>query len=465
MLELKPDQTEVVSDLRESMRAYKNILLQSPTGSGKTAMAIWMIAQAIGKGRKIGFTVPRRELLKQTSQSFEANNISHGYVASGRPYNPYCQVYLGMVDTMARRVGSLPYVDVLFVDETHFGEGSLNKVIDEYKRMGSWIIGLSATPWKLSGKGLGCYYDHMVVGKSMRWLIDNKRLSDYRLFAGRTKTDFSGISTAMGDYAKGELASFMEEKRVIIGDCVSAYKERAMGKLHIVRCASIKHSQMTAQAFCDAGIQAMHVDGATPDDEMRRIIKGYARREITVLTFCDLLNFGFDLSQASGMDVCIESGSDLKPSMSLAGQMQFWGRMLRYKPDPAIIIDHVNNHEEHGVPCAERDWTLADREQKKRKAGDKREATKQCENCFFIHAPAPICPECGYNYPIKPRTVDVVDGQLQEVDKYAVIQQKKQARKEQGKAKSLEELIALGKTRGYPNAYGWAKRVYYSRNR
>jgi superfamily II DNA or RNA helicase len=465
MVELYADQMEIVSELRESMRTHKNILLQSPTGSGKTAMAIWMITQAIGKSRKIAFTVPRRELLKQTSQSFEANGIEHGFIASGKPYNPYCQVYSGMIDTMARRVGSLPYVDVLFVDETHFGEGSLNKVIADYKRMGSWIIGLSATPWKLSGKGLGCYYDHMVVGKSMRWLIDNKRLSDYRLFAGREKTDFSGISTTAGDYAKGELASFMEEKKVIIGDCVSAYKERAMGKLHITRCASIKHSQMTAQAYRDAGVTAVHVDGTKHDNEMRQIIRAYAKREIQVLTFCDLLNFGFDLSQASGMDVCIESGSDLKPSMSLAGQMQFWGRMLRYKPEPAIIIDHVNNHEEHGVPCAERDWTLEDREQKKRKAGEKREATKQCDNCFYVHAPAPMCPECGHKYKVNPRTIDVVEGELQEVDKFAAMQKKKQARIEQGQAQNLDQLIALGVSRGYENPRGWAMKVYNARKR
>jgi superfamily II DNA or RNA helicase len=257
----------------------------------------------------------------------------------------------------------------------------------------------------------------------------------------------------------------MEEKKVIIGDCVSAYKERAMGKLHIVRCASIKHSQMTAQAFRDSGIVAAHVDGTTPDDEMRQIIRAYARRQIQVLSFCDLLNFGFDLSQASGMDVCIESGSDLKPSMSLAGQMQFWGRMLRYKPAPAIIIDHVNNHEEHGVPCLEREWTLADREQKKRKAGEKREQTKQCENCFYVHAPAPLCPECGYNYPIKPRTVDVVEGHIEEIDKFAALQKKKQARSEQGQAQTLDQLIALGKSRGYQNPRGWAMKVFYSRKR
>lgn len=463
MINLYPDQQEIIDELRNQMRYHKSILLQSPTGSGKTAMAIWMINQAISKGKRVVFTVPRRELRKQTSLSFDDYGINHSFVAAGHPYNPYAKSYIGMVDTMARRVGNLPDADIVIVDETHFGQGALDKVINHYKNTSAWVVGLSATPWKSSGQGLGCWYDHMVMGKSIRWLIDNKRLSDYRFFAGANKPDLSGLKVTAGDYAKGELASYMEEKRVIIGDCVNDYAKRAMGRLHVVRCASIKHSQMTAQAFRDEGIPAQHVDGNTPDDEMKRIIKSYARRELYVLTFCDLLNFGFDLSQASGMDVCIESGSDLKPSKSLAGQMQYWGRMLRYKDYPAIIMDHANNFEEHGFPCTERDWTLEDRKQGKRLSNDGEHVpTRQCESCFLIHPPAPKCPECGYEYPIKSREIEQVDGELQELDPRAAVIERK---KEQGKAQSLDELIALGRKRGMKYPAQWAAKVLSARMR
>jgi len=438
MINLFDDQAESIDKLRTAMRNYKSVLLQGATGSGKTVMAIWLIGSAMGKRKRVIFTVPRRQLLKQTSDAFDEYGLDHGYIASGMPFNPYSKTYVGMVDTMARRIkedddgkiisSTLPDADVVFFDETRFGQTSLDRVISYYKSRGAWIIGLDATPWKLSGQGLGCWYDYMVCGPSMRWLIDNKRLSDYRFFRGKTSPDLSGLSVNAGDYAKGELADFMEGQRVIIGDCVNEYMQRAMGRLHVVRCASIKHSQMTAQAFRDAGVPTMHVDGKTPDDVMRKIIRAYARREIYVLTFCDLLNFGFDLSMWSGMDVCVESGSDLKPSLSLAGVLQFWGRMLRYKPQPAIIMDHVNNYMKHGLPCADREWTLSDRKQTKKNT-EPVPPTKQCDNCFYIFSPVPACPECGYVNEIKSREVKTVDGELEEIDpKAEIIEQRKTAK-------------------------------------
>lgn len=455
MISLYPDQQEIVDKVRRQMRTSRAVLLQSPTGSGKTAMATHMIQSARNKDKRIIFTVPRKDLLEQTSESFQANGIQHGYIAAGKPYNPYSKVYIGMVDTMARRVGSLPEAELLIVDETHFGAGSLEAVIGAYKSMGAWTLGLSATPWKLSGQGLGCWYDSMVEGKSIDWLIKNKRLSDYRYFYGRTKPDLSSIAVTAGDYAKGQLADFMEHQGVIIGDCVNDYRNRAMGRLHIVRCASIKHSQMTAASFRDAGIPAQHVDGETPMDERKRIFRAFARREIWVLTFCDLLNFGFDLSQASGMDVCIESCSDLRPTKSLAGQCQFWGRALRYKDYPAIMMDHVNNYMEHGLPCTDREWTLEDRKQNK-KSTERATPTRQCEECFFVHPPAPACPDCGHVYEIKSREIDEVDGELEEANKEAMRQL---AAKDTTEVYSLSELIAIGKARGYKKPAFWASKV------
>jgi DNA repair protein RadD len=408
MFQLYPNQQEIMSDLKAAMRRNKAVLLQSPTGSGKTAMATDMIMSAVSKGNRMLFVVPRKDLMNQTSKTFSSHGIVHSFVASGKQYNPFAQVYIGMADTMARRIKSLPKVKLVVIDETHYGAASLDKIIKFYRSIGAWVIGLSATPWKMNGQGLGMWYDEMVMGKSLRWLMDNKRLSDYRYFYGKTQEDFSGLKT------EKEISEFMESKRVIIGDCVSDYRNRCMGRLHIVRCTSIKHSQMTAEAFRINGIPAMHVDGNTPDDEKLKIFMAYARREILVLTFADLLNFGFDLSQATGMDVCIESGSDLKPSKSLAGQMQFWGRMLRKKPDAAIINDHVNNYIQHGLPCSEREWTLDSLTKKKR--GEKAPPTKQCEKCFFVHSPSPQCPECGFVYPVKESKIETLDGELIEAD-------------------------------------------------
>ena len=461
---LFPDQAALMNDLRTAMRRNKAILLQAATGSGKTAMATDMIEKAAAKKKRCIFGVPRRNLMEQTSDTFREHGIDHSFIADGKPYHPHAMLYIGMTKTMdnRRKKGQLPSGINLFVpDETHFGDDALGNVIAHYQSEGAYTVGLSATPWKMNGQGLGMFgYKEIVCGKSIRWLIDNGRLCDYKLFGGKKRADFDGIR---GKSDK-QISEIMEGKREIIGDCVSEYIQRGMGKLWIVRCTSIKHSQMTAQMFHDAGIPAAHVDGTQDEDTLKAIIMAYARREILVLTFADLLNFGFDLAQSSGMDVCIEGCSDLKPSKSLAGELQFWGRVLRWKPFPAIINDHVNNHLEHGLPCAEREWTLDSKTSKQRGKG-KVQATRQCPKCYAVHAPSATCPACGHVYEIDSRSIKEVEGTLVEVDKNAVIIQKKEARKEQGRTETLEDLIKLGRSKGYKNPVSWASYVWAGREK
>lgn len=468
MLQLFPDQIEVMNDLRAAMKRSRAVLLQSPTGSGKTAMATHMVMSSAGLGNRMLFSVPRKDLLTQTSQTFFKYNVNHSFVAAGRDYNPFAQTYLGMVDTMANRIESLPRVHTAVIDETSFGDEALGKVIARFKEpwlntdtgkiVNPWVIGLDATPWKMNGQGLGIWYDTMVQGKSVRWLIDNKRLSKYRYFYGRPRSDFA----ALRNKSDKEIAEYMENQRLIIGDCVHDYQLRGMGKIWLTRCTSIKHSERTAEAFRDSGIAAMHVDGLTPEDKKKAIFKAYARREIKVVTFSDLLTFGFDLAQTTGIDVCVEGGSDQKPTKSLRSQMQWWGRLLRYKEEPAIINDHVNNYlvEGFGLPCSDRIWTLDSK--KKRDGGEKTPPTKQCSVCFFVHPPSPACPECGEIYETEGRTIKKIDGELEEADieKLRIINERKkkddrQLRgQEEFQCKTLDDWIRLEKKRGYKT--GWA---------
>lgn len=447
----------------------KSILLQSPTGSGKTAMMLWLAKRTVKKQRRVLFSVPRKDLLTQTSLSFNKYDVFHSFVAAGKNYDPFASVYIGMVDTMAQRLKKwldagkvgpcpLPKVDLAIFDETHFGAAALALIIEHYKEQGAWIIGPSATPWKMNGQGLGIYYDSMVMGKSVKWLIKNNRLSDYKYFYGEKHGDFRQLQNA----SDKEIDEYMKQKRQIIGDAVRDYKLRCEGKLHIVRCTSIEHSEMTAEEFRNCGVAAVHVDGNTPEAEKARIFLAFAKREVKVLTFAQLLNFGFDLSQATGMDVCIESASDLKPSKSLAGQMQFWGRALRYKPYPAIFNDHVNNWVEHGLPCSEREWTLESLT--KKSTGEKAPPTKQCDKCFFVHSPSPSCPECGNVYEVNSRFTKEVDGELVEINKEEV-ERKRLMKQEEWQANSEEELKQIGIRRGYKGAAKWAKYKWEAREK
>jgi superfamily II DNA or RNA helicase len=426
------------------MRTRKAVLMQSATGSGKTVMAAYMIKSAIQKGSRAVFVVPRDELLKQSAETFTAFNIPFGYFAAGYNPNPFAQAHIASGPTLARRLDRAPSANVVFIDEAHYGSNQLGAIIDHYKARGAWVIGLSATPWKMSGDGLGCWYDDMQQGPSIAKLITDGRLSSYRLFAP-SKPDLTGIKTTAGDYAKGELADRMENDRVLIGDAVRHYAANAAGRLNVAFCTSVKHAEIVADAFKDRGIPAAMVSGAMDGDERSRRIKAFARRELHVLTSVDLLTFGFDLASAAQMDVTIEAMSDLRPTKSLSLQLQKWGRVLRMKQNPALIFDHAGNCDIHGMPDDDRKWSLEGRQKRKGGNAEPTIPVRQCGACYMVHRPSPTCPGCGFVYPIKSRMVDEVDGELSEVlERRAKVEKKMQ----QGRAKTLPELMALGYSRG-----------------
>lgn len=456
---LFPDQQASIDKLRDELRRHKRVLLQGETGSGKSVMAAYMIASSRVKGLKSAFVVPRRDLLHQMSTTFNEFEISHSYVSDKKQFNPFSMTHICTTGSLISRK-HLIKPNIIFFDECHFGSNQLADLNAYYSAQGAWVIGLSATPERPGGKGMKEFYDSMVTGPTIRQLIDLRRLSDYRLFAP-SKPDLSKIKTVAGDYMKSELAQFMENQTYLIGDAVKHYKQFAMGKLNITFCTSIKHSEMTAEAFRAAGVPTMHMDGETPEDVRRKIAQSFARRELLNICSVDLMTFGYDLAAASGMKTAvIESMSDLRPTKSRPLQRQKNGRVLRYKPEPGIILDHAGNAMEHGMPCEVVKWHLDGKEKNKAGSSGGAVAVKQCDHCYFVHAPALRCPNCGREYEIDSRMVKTVDGELVELDPN---QAKFDRARQQKQAKTFDDLVALGKQRGVKNPAGWAKHVLAGR--
>lgn len=478
MISLFDDQIDLRNATREAMKKYRRVLVQAETGSGKTVIGSSMLAGSREKGNTSMFVVPRRELLKQTARTLWRYNLPFSYVASGHQTNPFSKIYLATTRTLIKRLDKVPVPKLVFIDEAHFDGATNKRIIDYYVERGAWVIGLSATPQYPNGDGMGDAYDAMVKGPSLRWLIDNKRLSEYRAFAP-SRPNLERVRIVDGDYAKGELADLMESDRVLIGDAVRQYRENAMGMLNVAYCTSRKHSNIVAQSFRDAGIPAAHVDSDTSDTEMLRILKAYARREILVLCNAMLLTFGFDLSAAVEMDITVESMSDLSPTMSITLQRQKNGRPIRYKEYPAIINDHSGNIMRHGLPCAEIDWTLAAKAEKKSRnplLDDDEEsgvAVKQCNGghkdgpgsgdkmppCHFSHPPAPRCPNCGAWYEIQGRMVKTVEGNLVELTRpeefsLSMATPEQRAQIEEAVERMAKNAMATGIPRA--RAYEWA---------
>lgn len=445
-MELRPYQTALLDDARAAFRnGDRSVLIQLPTGGGKTVSGSHMIGGSSRRGKVCWWLSHRRELIAQTSRTFSAVGITHGIIAGGHSSDPHKLAQIGSVQTVARRLDRLAPPDLIIFDECHhLGAAQWAKIFEAFPE--AKIVGLTATPWRLDGKGLGRWFNTMVNGPTVADLIENGSLSRYRLFAPSTP-DLSGVATQMGDYKKDSLAAAMD-KPSIVGDAVAHYRKLCTGKRAVAFAVNIEHSQHIVEQFRGAGIPAEHVDGTMDTNSRDAAIQRFIAGETLILSNCELFGEGFDVP-------AIEAAILLRPTKSLSLHLQQVGRALRPAPgkSEAIILDHAGNSLIHGLPDDDREWSLEDRA--KRKAGEKSTvAIKSCPSCFHIHRPAPACPQCGHAYVAAVREIEHVEGELQEVDLQALRIQKK---KEVANARSREALEAIAKQRGYKP--GWVDNI------
>lgn len=445
MIELRDYQKQIVADIRTSFRAMESsVLVQLATGGGKTVTSAFMVAGASSRGRRCWWVVHRREIILQASRTFWSMEIPHSLVMGGNIQDPYAMVQVGSVQTMARRLGKLPPPDLIIFDECHhIASTQYQQIFDAFPA--AQKIGLTATPWRLDGRGLGHWFESMVQGPSVASLMESGSLCDYKLYAP-TAPDTAGIAMQGGDYKREDLARVMD-KPAIVGDAVQHYHALADGKRAVAFAVSIEASQHVAEQFQQAGIAAAHVDGSMDTGTRDAIVADFAAGRIKVLSNADLFGEGFDVP-------AIEAVILLRPTQSLSLHLQQIGRGLRPLPGKshAVILDHAGNAMRHGLPDDDREWSLEDRPKKKR--GAKCEVpVKQCPTCFRVHAPAPACPGCGHAYAVQAREVEHIEGVLAEVDLDAIRARK---RDELKAARTLPDLVMLARQRGYKNPAAWA---------
>lgn len=454
MIELRDYQLSLVDEARGNMRSYKNILVQAATGAGKTVLGAYMISNTIKKGFDCFFLVHRVNLVDQTSKTFDKFDIPHSFIAANVGYNPYHKVHICSIDTLKNRLKKVKVPKVIMVDECHLANSAgWSKVLDYYREQGCWIIGLSATPIRLDGTGLERHFQTMVTGPSMKWLIENGFLSEYRYFAPST-IDMSGVNKSNGDYAKGKMTmAVSSQHNKLVGDAIKHYRKHADGMRAIAYCVSVKESEQTAEDFNNAGIPAAHIDGETPLNVRKIIIKKFAMGEIKVLTNVELITTGFDLAAQVDMDVQVECIIQLRPTHSLSLYLQMVGRGLRADSKPHVIIDHAGNVQKHGLPCDDRDWSLQGVKSSGGKKGEKTIKTKDCPKCFHVHTPFPSCPNCGHVYEVKARELGIEEGELEEIKSASQIKKDKQKKEKD----EYFRLLNGAKKRGVPNPALWAK--------
>lgn len=451
MIELRPYQILGIDAIRHAFGALrrKAVLYTLSTGGGKTVLFATIAHGAAAKGNRVLILSHRQELIDQISGALTASDTPHGIIAAGYPASD-AMAQIASVQTLIRRLERTPEPALIIADECHHARAAQWQAI-----LTRWpaakILGVTATPVRLSGEGLGELFDHLIVGPPMQALIDGGFLAPYRVYSPPT-VDASGLPQRGGEYIAAE-AEALVDTPAITGSALEHYERHARGLPALAFCVSIKHAQAVAQQFREAGHSALSIDGTMERMMRRGIVEDFRLGRIKIIVSVDLLGEGFDVPGA-------HVGIFLRPTQSLGLYLQQVGRILRPcdGKQHALLLDHVGNVYRHGLPADPREWKLTYDETERR--AKKPPGVRVCKQCFAaLSAQTKVCPECGYEFPAKPREIEQRGGELREITAEDIA--RRYTRREQGRAESLEALRDLGRRKGY--RAGWAERVWAAR--
>jgi superfamily II DNA or RNA helicase len=430
-------------------------LLCNPTGSGKTDLMAYITRSYRQRDGRALWIEPRKSLINQSVDRLGIYGLDQdvGVIQASQPRTDYSKpIQVATAQTLDRRgIDRIPKASVVLVDEAHEMHGIVGELINHPDWQGVPIIGFSATP---GTKGLGTWYDDLVVGSTTQELIDAGFLSDFKVFAPPSgdfpdlkgvKVHYSATSGAV-DYSEKELAQRMLVPK-LVADAVTTWQIMANTMPTLVYGVDRLHAQALLAKYSEAGVVADYIDAYTPIVERERIALANQYGKIEVVVNIGCLTTGIDWPWVKCIQLC-------RPTKSEMLYAQIVGRGLRtYEgKTQCLILDHTKTTENLGL-VSDLTWGPL-HDGKKREASPPKEEEakpKECPKCHHIKPPrTPICPNCGHE--AKPVSkVQTLKGELVEFKgKKKVPMADKQA--------WWSGLLQHAYTHGY--ARGWAAHKY-----
>lgn len=389
MLELRHYQHAAVQQLSESFLEHLRVIFRLDTGGGKTVVFSEIAFRAVKKNKTVLILTDRTELFKQASNSIQRLNIPICKInPDNREIYPEAKLFVGMVETVARRLELLKDIklDLIIIDEAH--KGNFFKILDAFPNV--MTIGATATP---INKRLHKYYTKIVDVISISELIQEGFLAPCKPY--QMQDDFSDVKVEKnGEEFNGESLFQHFNKSKLYEGVVENYLAKLHGKKTIIFNVNIEHSDTMARAFCAAGIQSHSITSKTSEAERKYLLEAFSRGDFLVLNNCGILTTGYD-------EPSIEAVIVNRATLSLALWLQMLGRGSRpYKNKPYfIVLDFGMNHDRHGLWDEVREWSLDP--PKKKKKGLGAAPVKICKGCeAMISAVAKKCQFCGYEYDV-----------------------------------------------------------------
>jgi DNA repair protein RadD len=441
MVELRPHQILLDQNIDEAKKAgAQNVLAVSPTGSGKTVLFIHRVRK---HNTQCALVAHRSELLGQISSTLTRFYVPHRIVApppiikeiarsqmirfKRTSYDPNAKCAVVSIQSLVANAERFAM----------WGSGIAEWITDEGHHVlekNTWGTGLKIFPnaqgelytahsGRGDGKGLGRHahgiVDALVEGPLMRDLINAGFLVDYKIFCPPSDFDRGALGlTDKGEFKPSDVKKETRKSQVL-GDVVNSYLRIARGKKGITFASDIEDAEEIAAKFRAAGIPAAAVSSKTPMNERIKYIEQFeAPNGLLQLVNVDLFGEGYDVP-------ALEVVSFARPTASFQTYLQQFGRVLRTCVERGkqwgIVIDHVGNVVEHGLPDAYRVQTLDNRPRSSRGSVDPDvPPIKKClsPTCFRAYeAIHPVCPYCGWKPEIKDRSrIEHVDGEIGELD-------------------------------------------------
>jgi DNA repair protein RadD len=456
MMELRNYQIQVKDDVHRAIETgRRRVLAVAPTGSGKTVVGAEIIRDAVADGRRVLLLSHTREIIRQTSIKLYSYGIEHGIIQAGLVANPERPVQVASIQTLWTRAMRLermplPPADLLIVDECHHCPAETYRtIIAEYPH--AVLFGMTATPCRGDGRGLGGIFDIIVETPQVAELIEQGYLVRTRVYAP-IDPDLRGVETRQGDYVESQLAGRMDRDN-LVGDIVSHWHRYGERRKTVAFAVNVAHSIHIRNEFLKSGVKAEHVDGATPKSERDATLARLASGETELITNCMVLTEGWDLPAVS-------CGILARPTRKMGLYRQMIGRLLRPAPGKsnALVLDHSGAVFRHGFVEDPVEWTL---DPEKRAASPTHAArlTKgytsrlvECTQCGSIRTGGEACGHCGFLPQRPPRAIAFGDGDLGLVDRARRTVQASSDPMERMRWQAM--LAHIAKERGYKA--GWA---------
>jgi len=425
-MKLRPYQEKIVEATRNEIRRGKRrVIIHAPTGSGKTIIAASIVKSAVEKGKKVLFLVHFRELAFQAIDRFADFGIGYdvGMIMSGEDHNLGKPVQIASVQTYSRRLNldTLEYnpwfhnADLVIYDECHASIARTRVGILNIYKKDSVILGLTATPCRADGRGLGEVYQGIVSCSGVEELTELGHLVPVVYYGCKEMPDLKKIPIVAGDYNRKVLGQRVDKPK-LIGDIYDNWARIAPDRQTVIFATNVKHSRHIQELFERRGISTEHIDAHTPQEERKDVIGRFRNGDVQVVTNVGVFSEGADFPWCD----CVVLA---KPSKSYARYVQMAGRGLRPYPgkENCIVIDHAGLIFNHGFLDDEVGWTLEGKEQawKKQVVRKKEKKPLQCEECDAVFV-GRVCPECGTAVKNYTKKIQTTEDELEQIGKNKV---------------------------------------------